>query len=389
MLYDQAFSSGLSTVAGIGKALETLMDLSMTNTMEPTRALLASGVLLSGVCAILGQYGSKPSISMIGSTLVGLGFALGTVLTPDPLNKYFLIGVLFQAAYSLFKAKGSGSLKIIALGQIGLAILLVLLALFAGNSFFTLAGLFLAVTLVPLFPFHLPFAFLIGSTQGPGSGFWLTIFLFLGLGELHEIQPIAQANANLTLSLMALVSAVYASCKCLGQAKIPSFIAYATIAQVSLMWGLITIFSNFSEWGIPHGVTIALTMNGLLMGYSFIHKRYGHHVIGTLSGLALSIPRLGLALIMLISIAMLFPIFPTFSGLATLPMTENQDVALFFFTLIAFTVWMFGSWYFSHFLHQTAFGRARPDIPYNDLKAGESWIMILLILGAGYAGFIY
>jgi hypothetical protein len=50
---------------------------------------------------------------------------------------------------------------------------------------------------------------------------------------------------------------------------------------------------------------------------------------------------------------------------------------------------MLSSWYFSHLLHQTAFGQARREIPYVDLNAGEICALSLLIAAAGYSGLLY
>jgi formate hydrogenlyase subunit 3/multisubunit Na+/H+ antiporter MnhD subunit len=215
------------------------------------------------------------------------------------------------------------------------------------------------------------------------------LFLSVGLVELtlHPTFPFEGMPA--AISWLALVSAVYASFKCLGQTQIRSLLAYATIAQVSMLWGMTTVFSTFTPWLIPFGLTIALVMTGLFVTYQCIHRRYGSHTVGTLPGLALVMPRLGVALIILISIAGVLPIVPVLAGLPTMPTTGDQDVSLVIMGFILFVVWIFGSWYFSHLMHQTAFGRARPNIPYRDLTAGEISALTLLILAASYNGLFY
>jgi hypothetical protein len=94
-------------------------------------------------------------------------------------------------------------------------------------------------------------------------------------------------------------------------------------------------------------------------------------------------------LIILISIAILLPIIPILTGLTTMPTTDTQDVPLIIISLIILSVWMFGSWYFAQVLHQTAFGKPRPDIPYIDLKTAEICSLALLIAGASYSGLFY
>ena len=365
------------------------MSLEAIPASDHTLMYLASAMILSAFCAIFGQHQSKPLSTMAVEILGVLGLGLGALLAPFPFNRYFLMGVFGYASYFLFKSHGGATLKTISLVQIVLAIFLVLGSVFTGHSFATLAGLFLAFTLVPLPPFHVPFAFLVGSDQGRFSGFWLVVFLSLGLAELRELSPFTSDDLSIFISLLALGSAVYSSFKCLGQRQPRLLITYATIAHTSLLWGLTTVFSSFFKWGIPYGLMIALAMNGLLVAYTFVQQRYGAHVIGTLPGLAFPMPRFGTVLVLLISLAMLLPIIPILTGLTTLATIEDQDISLIFILLIFSSVWMFGSWYFSHLLHQTAFGQARPDIRYIDLKIGEVCILTLLIVGASYSGLFF
>ena len=94
-------------------------------------------------------------------------------------------------------------------------------------------------------------------------------------------------------------------------------------------------------------------------------------------------------LIILISIAVALPMVPILAGIPTMATPSNQNGSLFIISLIILCVWMLGSWYFSHLLHQTAFGKTRPDIPYTDLDAGEISALTLLIAAASYSGLLY
>ena len=352
-------------------------------------AILAFAILLSAFSAIFGQSRSKLSSTTLVEILIVSGLGLCTLLTPLPLNRYFLIGVLGYGAYSLFKSPCAPALKTIGLGQLAIAILLGLASSFSGNFLGMVAGLVIGVTLVPLFPFHWPFASLVGCAKGTNSGLWTTVFLSLGLAELTQLQTSLSEGVLAAISVLALGSAFYASFKSLGQTQIRPLLTYATIAQVSMLWGLTTVFSSFSQWLIPFGVTIALVMTALMVAYSCIQQRFGSHAIGTLPGLALAMPRLGVLLIILISIAVALPMIPILTGLTTMPTTDNQDVSLVIISFIILSVWMFGSWYFSHLLHKTAFGKARPNIPYVDLNPGEICVLSLLIAAASYSGLLY
>ena len=351
-----------------------------------TTAILAVAIILSAIGAILVQARSKHSSTTLVEILVVSGLGLGALLTPSSINRYVFIGVLGMAAFSLFKSHCSAMIKTISLAQIGLITFLVLGSSFSGDTLTIYAGLVLVVTLVPLFPFHLPFASLVSFSHGAMSGLWTTVFLAFGSAELTTVQTFLSEGISATITWLALGSAMYASFKALGQSQIRSLLSYAVIAQVSMLWGLTTVFSTSSQWLIPFGLTIALVMTGLLLTYHFVHQRSGSHTIGTLPGLALVMPRLGVLLIILISIAAVLPLLPVLSGLSALPTVDSQNVCLVIMGFIIFFVWIFGSWYFSHLMHQTAFGRARQDIPYTDLTAGEISILTLLIATASYSG---
>ena len=360
--------------------------LYMQAAFETARILidLSAAVILATFCAVLGQWDFKRSSTVLDTPLVVLGLSLAALLGPAPVNRYFLIGLLGYAAFSLYRSNLSATRKTISLAQSALAVFLVCGSIWAGSSFYAPAGLLLAVTLVPLPPFHVPFASLVGSAREILSGVWAVAFLALGLAEIHNLQTLIpqELEIRVAISLLALLGGLYASLKCLGQHQIHVLLTYATIVQVALLWGLTTVFSSFSEWGVPFGITIGLVMNGLFIAYAFVRQRYGPHVIGNLPGLASPMPRLGTLVSLLISIAVLLPIIPTFGGITTMPATENQEGSLVIVSLLFLGVWMFGSWHFSHVLHHTLFGKARPDVPYTDLRVAEICSLILIIFGA-------
>ena len=345
---------------------------------------LSAAVIFSTFCVVLGQWGSKRSSTLPDEPLMVLGLCLAALCGPAPVNRYFLIGLLAFAAFSLYRSKLPATRKTISLAQSGLAIVLVSVSLAGGDSFDGSAGLFLAVTLMPLPPFHVLFTSLVGSVRGMLSGVWTVTFLALGLAEIHNLQTVIPmvTEIHVAIAFLALLGGLYASLKCLGQKQIHVLLTYATIVQVTLLWGLTSVFSSFAEWGIPFGITVGLVMNGLFVAYSFVQQRYGSPTIGNLPGLASPMPRLGTLVSLLISIAVLLPIIPLFGGITTMPATENQGGSFVIISLLFFGVWMFGSWHFSHLLHHTLFGKARSDVPYTDLKVAEICSLVLIIFGA-------
>ncbi len=378
--------STFRVVAMLGIGWEAGTIFYMHAAFAPTRSVMAlsAAVIVSTCCVVLGHWESKRS-STVPDALVVMGLCLAALLSSASGNRYyFLIGLLGYAAVSLYQSNLSATRKTFGLAQATLAIVLV------GVSFWVedvsgLAGLFLAVTLVPLPPFHGLFASMVGSARGIAPGVWTVAFLSLGVVEIHNLQTVIpmETDIHVAIGLLALLGGLYAALKCLGQHQIHAFLTYATIVQVALLWGLTTVFSSFAEWGIPFGITIGFVMNGLFVAYAFVQQRYGSHAIGNLPGLASPMPRLGTFVSLLISIAVLLPIIPILGGITTMPATESQQGSLVIISLLFLGLWMFGSWHFSHVLHHTLFGKARSDIPYTDLSVTEICSLVLIIFGAG------
>ena len=67
--------------------------------------------------------------------------------------------------------------------------------------------------------------------------------------------------------------------------------------------------------------------------------------------------------------------------------TSNVEIVMISFMFLV--VWLGGGWYFLQMLHQTAFGEARSDVPYSDLRLNEFVAVSALLLGAAYSGMIY
>jgi len=252
-----------------------------------------------------------------------------------------------------------------------------------------LVGLFLALTFMPLAPFHLPFVKTIKDAKETLSSFWIVVWLMIGLDELKTIYSFLTDEILFILSLLAILSAIYASLVALGQKVNSLFVASATLAHSALIWGLLQVFPSFSKWAIPFGMTLALVLGGLSLAFSFVQIRYGCKTIGNLPGLLSTMPRLGVLMVLLVCFALFLPLFPAYLGLGVMPTIETKEVGVVMTSLLFSVVWLGGSWYFVKMLHQTAFGEARADVPYSDLGPKEVFSISVLILAATYSGIIF
>ena len=388
------FSNGSSTVRKsvgltlIGALAGGLIYIRFSIETEPSILFLASAVLLSGFCSLLCQEDSQEASPIYASVMIALGFGFGVLLNEAIMGRIFLCGLLGYVAYSLNQEQQKTFRTKIILLHIVFAITFALSSVFMGETSQMLAGLFLALTFLPLAPFHLPFVRTIKDAKGTLSSFWIVVWLMIGLGELKTIYSFLTAEILFVLSLLAILSAIYASLASLGQKVNSLFVASATLAHSSLIWGLLQVFTSFPKWGIPFGITLALVMGGISLAFSFVQMRYGWKTIGNLPGLLSTMPRLGVVIVLLVSFALFLPLFPAYSGLGLMPTIETQDVGVVMISLLFSVVWLGGGWYFIKMLHQTAFGEARTDVPYFDLGPKEVFSISVLILAAAYSGII-
>ena len=388
------FSNGSSTIRKsvgltvIGALAGGLIYIRFAIETEPSILFLASAVLLSGFCSLLCQEDSQEASPIYASVMIALGFGFGVLLNEAIMGRIFLCGLLGYVAYSLNQEQQKTFRTKIILLHIVFAITFALSSVFMGETSQMLAGLFLALTFLPLAPFHLPFVRTIKDAKGTLSSFWIVVWLMIGLGELKTIYSFLTAEILFVLSLLAILSAIYASLASLGQKVNNLFVASATLAHSSLIWGLLQVFTSFPKWGIPFGITLALLMGGIALAFSFVQMRYGWKTIGNLPGLLSTMPRLGVVIVLLVSFALFLPLFPAYSGLGLMPTIETQDVGVVMISLLFSVVWLGGGWYFIKMLHQTAFGEARTDVPYFDLGPKEVFSISVLLLAAAYSGII-
>ncbi len=379
-------SIGLTTIGALAGGLFYMRSAFET---EPSILFLASAILLSGFCVILSQEETQQTSATYASIMIVLGLGLGVLLNQAIVSRVFLGGLLGYIAISQNREQQSSIRTKIIFLHITLAIIFSLGSVFMGDTLQMFASLFLAVTFLPLAPFHLPFVATIKDAKENLSSLWIVVWLIIGLSELNTLYSLLSTQMLFTLSLLALVSAIYASLASLGQKFNSLFVASATVAHVALIWGLLEVFPSFPKWGIPFGITLAFVMGGISLAFSFVRKRYGWKTLGILPGLASPMPRFGVVMVLLVSFALFLPLFPTFSGLMVMPTIVIHDVEIVLISFLFLVVWLGGGWYFLQMLHQTAFGEARSDVSYFDLRLTEFVAVSALILGAAYSGMIY
>ena len=356
---------------------------------NPSIKFLVLAVLLMGFCVMICQKKLQQTPEFYSSCMVTIGLTLGALLGQELSNRLFLCVLLGFMAFSIVQQKKTSPRKTFTLIHFAIASILPLGSILGGESLKELSRLFLAMTFLPLVPFHLPFSGVVDNGKGALSSLWVVVWLALGLAELNIIYSSLSKGILISIGLLAMITAFYASLAALGQKKANPFIAAATVAYVSIIWGLLNVFPNFPKWGIAFGVAVAFVLGGISLAFSFVKARYGWQTIGKLPGLADPMPRFGTIMVLLVSFALFLPMIPTFTGLIVMPTIETLDVKFIQIFFIFFAVWLGGGWFLLQMLHQTAFGSARENVPYSDLCITEYTSVMILLLGAGYSGLLY
>lgn len=348
--------------------------------------ILAVAIILSSGCTILGHIRSQQFSEIFAPVMILGGLGLGSVLLPDPYSNLCVLGVLSYAVYGLTRRWNPSFQNALCLGQLALAAMFCIIGLFTEDSVHIVEGLFLAVTFLPLTPFHLPFVTILRSSHEATTGLWVVVWLTLGLSQIHALQGSLPFDDMRIFNLVALGSAVYASLKALGQSSLRESMAYLTIAFLALLWGFISIFGSLANWAIPFGLAIEFLLGALLLAYSFLCHRYGKHGLNSLQGLGSGMPRFRALVTLVISLTMVLPILPVIFGLSSMPVGNHGGDTLSLVSISLLTVWMGSTWQLCRILDQTAFGKARIDITHEDLHLNEMVTMVLLIGAASLCG---
>ena len=348
--------------------------------------LLAAAILLASGGTILGHIQSQKLSEIFVPILILGGFGLGAVFIPHPYQNVCVLGVIGFSAYGLTHRWEPSFQHAVSLGHLALAAIFCITGLFSQNEVHVVETVFLAMTFLPLAPFHLPFVSVLRTSHEAVSGLWMVVWLTIGLIQLQTLNESFPFEYSKILNLVALGSALYASLKALEQSTLVSSLAYLTVAFLSLLWSLLSLLGVLANWTIPFGLAIGFVLGALLLGYSYVCQRYGPHGLRSLQGLGSGMPRFRSLVTLVISLAVLLPIIPVTLGLSSMPAGHHGEGSMFLIFLLLMTVWMCSSWHLTLILDQTAFGKARTDIVHVDLQIHEVVAMGLFLVAAGLWG---
>ena len=366
--------TGLSLLAVIG------MSGHITETAEGQLFLyllpLAAGISLLG-----GPVHLQHRLSWV-LTLLFLGLGLGILTSQQVVSQIALVvllGVitfLFYWHHNPFWPRSWWGI-----GAYGLGALCAGLAAIASPPVSALASLLACAILLPLVPFHQGYVSALTRLPGSLPSFIVLLLPTIGFHRLAAILPMMPDVAISTITILALVGALYGSIKALAQSRVRLLLAYGSLSFFSILWWFVAVSRTIVPQAVVFLSAVALVTCGLILTWQVVRTRYGDDVDPqAISGLFRKMPRFAVLFSLLALAAMGLPPFGVFAGFIGMLLAASltSSVAL----LVMMVAWLAASWYILDMVQRLLFGRERSDLRYEDLRPAElaSLVMVILIV---------
>lgn len=362
----------------------TLWTIGRAAAPHATALVMSTLVVGAGLLAALAQPPDREAVPACIRILFFLGLGLGVLVSPPHEQVWWQGGVLGVLAVSCLGTMGtvhrpaviSAGLLVLGLGC--------LLLQSTMEGLWELAGLVWVALLLPLIPFHQPFATAVTRLPGAAPLLLAVLLPILGFQGLLTLAPGLPPVMRDSLGIVALLGIVIAGAKVFHQYRLSQALVYAHIAQLGVLWWFMVAAEGSGPLTPPAGlkylIAVSTVMFGLYMSALQVRDRFGTLRLDQLRGLAGPMPRFSTVFVLLVTAAMGLPLFATF---ATLMDMLLQTAAEFRPGVIVLLLgWLLASSYFPLLLHRLLFGLPRKDLVYRDLRVEETLVgaMVLLIL---------
>lgn len=343
--------------------------------------------LAAGISLLGGPVHQQHRLSWI-LTLLFLGLGLGILASQQVAGQIgvgVLLGLITFLLYRHHNPFWPRSWW--GIGAYGLGALCAGLAAIASPPVSVLASLLACAILLPLVPFH--HGYVSAFTRLPGSlpSFIVLLLPAIGLHSLVAIIPMVPDVAIPTITILALVGALYGSIKALAQSRVRLLLAYGSLSLFSILWWFVAASPTVISQAVTFLASVALVTSGLLMSWQVVRTRYGDDVDPqAISGLFRKMPQFAVLFSLLALTAMGLPPFGVFAGFIGMLLAASltSSVAL----LVLMVAWLAASWYILDMVQRLLFGRERSDLRYEDLRRPEFaslLIVVLIVIALGVA----
>jgi NADH-quinone oxidoreductase subunit M len=375
--------TGLSLLAVIGMS---------GHITETTEGQLFLYLLPLGACVSLlgGPVHLQNRLSWV-LTLLFLGLGLGILTSQQVLSQIALVVLLGLITFLLYRHHNPiWPRSWWGIGAYGLGALCAGLAAIASPPVSALASLLACATLLPLVPFHQGYVSALTRLPGSLPSFIVLLLPAIGLHSLAAIIPMVPDVAISTVTILALVGALYGSIKALAQSRVRLLLAYGSLSFFSILWWFVAVSRTIVPQAVVFLSAEALVTSGLLLTWQVVRTRYGDDVDPqAISGLFWKMPQFAVLFSLLALAAMGLPPFGVFAGFIGMLLAASftSSVEL----LVMMVAWLAASWHILDMVQRLLFGRERSDLRYEDLRRPEfvSFLIVVLIviaLGVAPAG---
>jgi NADH-quinone oxidoreductase subunit M len=372
--------TGLSLLAVIG------MSGHITETTEGQLFLyllpLAAGISLLG-----GPVHLQNRLSWVLTPLF-LGLGLGILTSQQVVSQIALVVLFGLITFLLYWHHNPfWPRSWWGIGVYGLGALCAGLAAIASPPVSALASLLACAILLPLVPFHQGYVSALTRLPGSLPPFIVLLLPAIGFHSLAAIIPMVPDVAVSTMTILALVGALYGSVKALAQSRIRMLLAYGSLSFFSILWWFVAVSRTVMPQAVVFLAAVALVTSGLLMSWQVVRTRYGNDVDPqAISGLFRKMPQFAVLFSLLALAAMGLPPFGVFAGFIGMLLAASltSSVAL----LVMMVAWLAASWYILDMVQRLLFGRERSDLRYEDLRRPEFaslLIVVLIVIALGVA----
>ncbi|MBK5283636.1 MAG: hypothetical protein JJE16_16315 [Nitrospiraceae bacterium] len=343
--------------------------------------------LAAGISLLGGPVHQQHRLSWI-LTLLFLGLGLGILTSQQVAGQIGVVVLLGLITFLLYRHHNPfWPRSWWGIGAYGLGALCAGLAAIASPPVSVLASLLACAILLPLVPFH--HGYVSAFTRLPGSlpSFIVLLLPAIGLHSLAAIIPMVPDIAISTITILALVGALYGSIKALAQSRVRLLLAYGSLSLFSILWWFVAASPTVISQAVIFLSSVALVTSGLLMSWQVVRTRYGDDVDPqAISGLFRKMPQFAVLFSLLALTAMGLPPFGVFAGFIGMLLAASltSSVAL----LVLMVAWLAASWYILDMVQRLLFGRERSDLRYEDLRRTEFaslLIVVLIVIALGVA----
>ena len=361
-------------------SLGAIIGLSGHLTTPPEGLLLVYLLPLAACVSFLGQPVHQSHRSAWIMTLLFLGLGLGVLTSRNVVGQISLMVLLGLIIFLLYRHHTPlWPMSWWGIGAYGLGALSVVISAIAGPPLAAVASFVACAILLPLVPFH--DGYLAALTRLPGSLPSFIVFLFpvVGLHGLAAQMPTVPDVVAWTMTIFALIGALYGAIKALAQSRVRLLLAYGSLSLFSIVWWFVAAARATTPQAAVFVGAVGLATSGLLLAWQVIRTRYGDDVDPqAISGLASTMPQYAVLLSLLALAAMGLPPFGIFAGFMGLLLSSTVPFSTAFIIIVI--AWLAASWYIMDMVQQLLFGARRSDLRYADLRRAELASLLIVIL---------